>query len=247
MAVAELQRVTDVASDTAGAFEPWPRRCAPKRGRPDVTTSPGRHDIGDVDQAGPTLAEAEAILDQIIGGRPHSFDVPRRRRRARETAEICGACGRSIEEVESVWRVRLARGHGILRRSSGALTPVCADCRPLTVQWSSPTSCAMCARGVTTEASRRRGRRVRRVRRTFCSNRCSWRWYSARRNEQSPDARRKPCDVCGDVFEATRRDALTCSPGCRQRAYRQRRRLSGRPMAPDLFGAKSTSPKAVAV
>lgn len=224
MAVADLQRVTDAASDTAGAFGPWPGRCSPQRDRPDVTTSSDRHDIGDVDQAGATLVEAEAILHQFNAGRPHSFDVPRRRRRARETAEICGACGRTIGEGESVWRVRLGHGHGILRCSSGALAPVCVDCRPPDVRWSPIVSCATCSRRVTTEFSRRR------MRRTFCSNRCSWRWYTTRRNDLTADARRRTCDGCGDVFVPARRDALTCSPGCRQRAYRQRRRLSQSPI-----------------
>jgi hypothetical protein len=32
------------------------------------------------------------------------------------------------------------------------------------------------------------------------------------------------CEVCGEEFTATRRDSKTCSNGCRQKAYRRRRK-----------------------
>jgi len=34
----------------------------------------------------------------------------------------------------------------------------------------------------------------------------------------------KTCEVCGEQFTATRRDAKTCSPACKQKAYRQRQK-----------------------
>lgn len=37
-------------------------------------------------------------------------------------------------------------------------------------------------------------------------------------------AREKVCEVCEEPFTATRRDAKTCSPACKQKAYRERRR-----------------------
>jgi predicted nucleic acid-binding Zn ribbon protein len=36
--------------------------------------------------------------------------------------------------------------------------------------------------------------------------------------------REKACEVCGEEFTATRRDSKTCSDGCRQKAYRGRRK-----------------------
>ena len=36
--------------------------------------------------------------------------------------------------------------------------------------------------------------------------------------------RQKVCEICGEKFTATRRDAKTCSDGCEQKAYRQRKK-----------------------
>jgi hypothetical protein len=36
-------------------------------------------------------------------------------------------------------------------------------------------------------------------------------------------SREKVCEVCGESFTATRRDAKTCSPACKQKAYRARK------------------------
>jgi len=36
--------------------------------------------------------------------------------------------------------------------------------------------------------------------------------------------RQKVCQVCGETFTATRRDAKTCSVGCKQEASRQRKK-----------------------
>jgi hypothetical protein len=35
--------------------------------------------------------------------------------------------------------------------------------------------------------------------------------------------REKVCEVCGEEFTATRRDAKICSAGCGQKVYRQRK------------------------
>jgi hypothetical protein len=32
------------------------------------------------------------------------------------------------------------------------------------------------------------------------------------------------CEICGEEFTASRRDAKTCSDGCKQKAYRQRKK-----------------------
>ena len=36
--------------------------------------------------------------------------------------------------------------------------------------------------------------------------------------------RQKVCEVCGEGFFASRRDAKTCSDGCKQKAYRRRKK-----------------------
>jgi hypothetical protein len=54
--------------------------------------------------------------------------------------------------------------------------------------------------------------------RVVCSHRCSSRVKRRLRRE----AMRGVCQVCGREFKTTRMDALTCSPQCRQRRYRQR-------------------------
>ena len=48
--------------------------------------------------------------------------------------------------------------------------------------------------------------------RRYCSDEC-------RRYRPPPVIR---CTVCGTPFQSVRRDALTCAPACRQKAYRQR-------------------------
>jgi hypothetical protein len=52
-----------------------------------------------------------------------------------------------------------------------------------------------------------------------CGEKCRMAIYAAK-------GRRKPierlCQTCGQPFVPKRADALTCSPACRQRAYRQR-------------------------
>ena len=49
----------------------------------------------------------------------------------------------------------------------------------------------------------------------YCSDTCR-KAYAARQ------ARQKRCPACGKAFMGNRADARTCSPACRQKAYRQR-------------------------
>jgi predicted nucleic acid-binding Zn ribbon protein len=62
------------------------------------------------------------------------------------------------------------------------------------------------------------------LRRTFCSDRCKEAYHDQLREEKKAEARKKVCEVCGEEFTATRRDAKTCSDGCKQKAYRQRKK-----------------------
>ena len=57
----------------------------------------------------------------------------------------------------------------------------------------------------------------------LCCERCRWTFYNRIRDEAAAATREKVCEACGKEFSATRRDAKTCSPACKQKAYRQRK------------------------
>ncbi len=63
--------------------------------------------------------------------------------------------------------------------------------------------------------------RLRRGR--FCSDVCRWTYHNGRRPLRTVDTREKVCATCGTEFVAKRADTKTCSPACRQKAYRRRR------------------------
>jgi hypothetical protein len=62
------------------------------------------------------------------------------------------------------------------------------------------------------------------LRRTLCSDPCRRAYQNQVRKERRTEERNKVCEVCGEEFTATRRDAKTCSARCKQKAYRQRRK-----------------------
>jgi hypothetical protein len=55
--------------------------------------------------------------------------------------------------------------------------------------------------------------------RVFCCDDCKTKGATKSRRSAPHVA---VCEVCGEEFTAKRNDAKTCSPKCRQRAYRQR-------------------------
>ncbi len=149
---------------------------------------------------------------------------------ARQTGASCGRCGRAVADGETVWRVRerVARGQVVS-------TNVCRECaperarepEPFTYDGSllalyEPEPCEVCSRPVVWLY------RPDWRRHSCCSERCSARLYNRPRDEASAQAREKVCGVCGEAFTATRADAKTCSPACRQKAYRLRRPLNPR-------------------
>lgn len=144
--------------------------------------------------------------------------------RARRTAEVCGGCGRALAPGEPVWRVVLGEPRGGFRWSR-TWTIVCASCRPPRRWDTTNEECAHCRRGVgTTRSLDARFRRPR----TFCTECCRVRWFQAQAKAARLAPRQKTCAACGQAFTATRRDARTCSPACRQKAYRERP-AGGRP------------------
>ena len=55
----------------------------------------------------------------------------------------------------------------------------------------------------------------------FCSDKCRWTHHNHLRTERAEQSRQKICVVCGVEFRASRVDAKTCSPRCRQRLRRR--------------------------
>jgi len=66
--------------------------------------------------------------------------------------------------------------------------------------------------------------KVSELRRTFCSDSCQQDYHNQLRKERRAEERENVCEVCGEEFTATRGDAKTCSPSCKQKAYRRRKR-----------------------
>jgi hypothetical protein len=60
--------------------------------------------------------------------------------------------------------------------------------------------------------------------RTFCSDACGRAYHNQSRKEKRAEERKKVCEICGEEFTATRRDTKTCSAGCKQKAYRRRKK-----------------------
>lgn len=82
--------------------------------------------------------------------------------------------------------------------------------------------CDACGQTVTVEEEGM-GRYLRRLH-LFCSERCRGRYYSRVRSERTAITREKVCEVCDKDFTATRKDQKTCSPACKQAAYRIRKK-----------------------
>jgi hypothetical protein len=89
-------------------------------------------------------------------------------------------------------------------------------------RWHPARSCEQCGRPVIFHAVRRIPRHA------VCGDACRYAIRLAQARARR--ARRRPqvvCVTCGRPFPPKRADALTCSPACRQRAYRQRQHAVG--------------------
>jgi len=144
-------------------------------------------------------------------------------------ASVCGECGAAIppraevEQSACAVEYRYAMGH--LAGQTGSVDVpyvACSTCaRPAAGDVSLGRWrgwCAACGRSMSREKYRRPGP----LRRT-CSERCHRAARRARRRRGQVDE--KTCPVCDEVFSGTRADQVTCSPACRQKAYRRRRAL----------------------
>jgi hypothetical protein len=148
---------------------------------------------------------------------------------ARERANLCGCCGRELLAREPAYfgaKVYVGLLPILRKRQIWAAcyeeTVLCGSCAP---EWLSQDRddvvsqlCVYCERPMVSllEPSA--------LENTFCCNGCQRAYKAQLRSEKRAEERKKVCEVCGEVFTATRRDAKTCSDGCKQKAYRQRKK-----------------------
>lgn len=193
--------------------------------RPAVMTTQNRNDVAASDPCNGSelhphgeqfasvteLAQREAQLTQLFGPPPPPEVRARRRRESQSTrlADVCGPCGIHLAPGDAVYVGRVGR--------------------PSLFGWSwrRVVTCEACARGGPYERGacahcHRPVHRVRGAGSRFCCKRCQWLAASATRTARGAAGRAKACTICGRTFTAPRLDARTCSPACRQRAYRLR-------------------------
>jgi hypothetical protein len=157
--------------------------------------------------------------------RRQAFRDGRQRHWRARRGESCGSCGRDLDQHATVWRAQVCVGaHG--DNPVYWMTILCRACRPSSREWHHPHTCDTCGRAVVVEV---RGSRSRRH--VFCCERCASRWHNEQRNQRARQARERTCPICGRAFVGSRRDASTCSPACRQKAFRLRRK--GIPVQPE--------------
>jgi hypothetical protein len=129
----------------------------------------------------------------------------------------CERCRRPFRDAEPVVLVCWERG-------AWAPSSVCADCfgkTGLVTRRQQP--CGHCGRPVFPAEYRRS-----RAERAYCSPECKKRFWAEQARLWRTEAREhKTCPVCGGLFDGTRKDQVTCSPACRQKAYRQRKGAAG--------------------
>jgi hypothetical protein len=131
------------------------------------------------------------------------------------TPIACGKCKRPLADGAAVTRLRIAVPVApfVLRWRMHVLCKRCSPKRDY-----ENGKCEGCARLVRMVRNRRRRRHV------FCSEACEVNVQSARARTARAEVRgaSKPCQLCGEHFEPTRKDSCYCSSACRQKAYRRR-------------------------
>ena len=147
--------------------------------------------------------------------------------RALETGETCGKCGAELGDKVCRYAplLDLGYGGGGARWSSKPTTdavPICEECAPdwllelrtmvysLDV-YSHKAPCKTCGREVFFVSSSANFTGT-----AFCSKTCK------SQHQAREVSRNRTCEICGEEFTATRSDAKTCSPACRQKAHRRR-------------------------
>jgi hypothetical protein len=178
------------------------------------------------------------VLDLItksdfLRGPMEEWDAGELAREARATARCCGGCGQELSSQEPIYlgaevyvgmmplywdRVRKPR----ICQSLYERTVLCGSCAPerLSPERDDVVTqlCAHCERPMVSRLD------LSSLQRTFCSDRCQQAYRNQLRKDKRAEEHKKVCEVCGEEFTATRRDTKTCSAGCKQKAYRQRKK-----------------------
>ena len=178
------------------------------------------------------------VLDSIIEldlecGGMEEVEARERASLARATLRLCGCCGREFVSREPAYfGAEVYVGMMPLDWNEVSKPRICEPqyertvlCEACAPEWLSPERddvvtqlCAYCERPMVSRLA------LSELRRTLCSDPCRRAYQNQVRKEKRAEQRGKICEVCGEEFTATRRDSKTCSDGCRQMAYRRRRK-----------------------
>ena len=155
-----------------------------------------------------------------------TWDDADRHKKAFADASVCVQCGAELPSDGPVRLLpcRLLYVWGEYLFSETQVASACLKC------WTDaevthnilPGECRGCGRKVIANKSRRK------MEVFYCSNRCRNVVYGNRHRQRKRMRKvQKPlplsaCAVCGQNFAPKRKDAKTCSPACRQKAYRKR-------------------------
>jgi hypothetical protein len=163
-------------------------------------------------------------MDKLRSGRDREA---KRRVEASKKGEAYGGCGRALKDGETVYAkcrvyAGMEGGLGCQPYTRFENASVCEGCVPKSMVQLGDQPCSTCERPIVYKPTRR-GSVARRV---FCSYRCQYTFHNRRRSERDQGLREKVCEVCSKEFTATRAHAKTCSPACKQRAYREREKAA---------------------
>jgi predicted nucleic acid-binding Zn ribbon protein len=183
-------------------------------------------------------AAMELLAEKLVKYElPEERDAWERAIKAPRFADTCGSCAKSLGPGDPVYfgaevyvgfpPLRWSIAHGPhFCQPRYVRTVLCGSCAP---EWLSPERegvvtqrCAHCERPMVYLLT------PSQMGRTFCSEPCRQNYHnqlnSQLRKEKRAEGREKVCEVCGKDFTATRKDAKTCSQGCKQKAYRRRKK-----------------------
>jgi hypothetical protein len=168
------------------------------------------------------LARLVGLEERISGPRtPEQIQASRRRREAARTGLLCATCGRPMTPADPMWK---SRGwNGVPFSGRRVMLHECENCAPKDRHWSK-FPCEACGRTLYRRSPKHDMYRDQcEPRRSwFCSERCEQAVYRRARRDRQPERPAPKCATCGESFAPIRRDAVTCSSACRQRAYRLR-------------------------
>ena len=175
----------------------------------------------------------EILLEDFLRAPEEEDNAQDLAREAREKARVCGCCGRKLSLEESAYfGAKVYVGMWALYWDQVRKPQICKPCYERTVlceacapDWLSSERddvvtqlCAHCERPMVSRLA------LSELQRTLCSDPCRGAYQNQVRKAKRAEERSKVCEVCGEEFTATRRDSKTCSDGCRQKAYRRRRK-----------------------